>query len=112
DTFNITPIGKNLGAIAGELILDGQGGSDTLNLDDSNFGPPGFTINSFSDTTFTTSHAASMNYADVEHMNYYNGDDGSLTTIKGLPASLATFNFFGNGGVDNLLVGEAATGLA
>jgi murein DD-endopeptidase MepM/ murein hydrolase activator NlpD len=112
DSFNVTPISKNLDAINGQLRLTGGPGIDFLTIDDHNYGVPGFTINSFTTTSFTTSHAAAILYPGVEHITYHNGDDGGLTTIKSLPASLLTLDLLGHDGADSFLVGEAATGLA
>src|SRR5258708_26864886 len=112
DIFNVTPVSKNMSPIAGALMLDGQGGDDFVIFDDRYFGPPSFTINSFTDTPFTTSHAAAMSYGNVEHIQFYGSDDSSLTTVKSLPAHLSSISLYGDGGSDSFLIGEAATGLA
>jgi len=112
DTFNVTPVSKNLNAIDAQLTLNGQAGIDFLTIDDRNFGVPGFTINSFSTTTFSASHAAAILYPEVENIDYHNGDDSSFTTIDSLPPSLLTLDIFGHDGADSFLVGQAATGLA
>jgi uncharacterized delta-60 repeat protein len=111
DTFNITPVGRNLGAIQGELVLERVGGDDELVIDDGGFDL--FSLSTVTSGRFVSaSRSAPINYSSLlRRLTYHNGPGGSLTTVESLGGSLI-LDLNGNGGVDSFVIGEAATGLA
>ena len=76
DTFAVTPFDRNLSDLAGNLRVNGGGGTDSLAIDDQNFSS-GVTY-SLTSTQLTRPGAASVSYTGVEALTL-NGGTGSDT---------------------------------
>lgn len=100
DTFNIGSTANKLDGILGPLALNGQAGTDTINVKDQ--GSTSGQDFSLTSSSLTRSGAATLSYATVEKavVNAGSGAD-TMTVVSTLASTPVTFN--GGGGMDMLI---------
>jgi hypothetical protein len=109
DSFNISPVAKNLNTIQGPVNIRGGGGADGLEVyDQSNAAPATYTLGaSGSSTTLTRKGAAVLGAdASVKTVILYGGSNNDTYKDQGTPAGTSTLLFGGPG--QNTLVGPNA----
>jgi hypothetical protein len=103
DTFNVGNAGI-LDAIVGALTVNGNLGTNTLNVDDHLNGVgQSFTVSS---TVLTRSGGVSITYGTIKTLNISAGGNDSLTVLSPVPTTTTNFN---GGGGNNSLIGANVT---
>ena len=107
DTFNITPTTENLNNIQGALTVWGDGGTNTLNIDDQH----NTAVSTYSVTSSTISRAgaAAISYAS-ENVNLHGGSGNDTYNIAGTPTG-TTLAVQGGAGNDTFNVSPTAKNL-
>ncbi|HLP76522.1 MAG TPA: hypothetical protein VK327_06325, partial [Candidatus Paceibacterota bacterium] len=111
NTINLASTGNVLTGIAGKLIVNGQGSSDTLNVDDSG-DPVSATLNLTSTTLTGLGMAAGdatkgIEFHGLETLNIILGAKNNSLYLKGSPAG-ATTNIITGSGTNTIAVGSSA----
>jgi hypothetical protein len=103
DKFNVGTAGI-LDAIVGALTVNGNLGTNTLNVDDHLNGVgQTFTLSS---TVLTRSGGVSITYGTIKTLNISAGGNDSLTVLSPVPTTTTNFN---GGGGNNSLIGANVT---
>jgi len=81
DTFNVTPTSENLSNIAGNLTLDGNGGTDSVNINDqSNTTASTYSVSS---SSVSRTGSGTITYSLDENLTDAGGSGGNTFNVSG-----------------------------
>ena len=99
DVVNVGNVSNQISSITGPLAINGQAGTDTINVRDQGSGAAeSYTLSA---TTLASSDAATITFGTVERLNLNAGALGDTLTVTATPGAPVTFN--GGGGSDTLI---------
>ena len=105
DTVNVSSDAATVAGIAGHLIVDGQGGSDTMNLSDA--GNPAGNTGTLTSTDLIGLGTAGITYAGLKFLTVQLGSGGDAFSILSTHAGTTIVN---GGPGDDALVVETIAG--